>query len=429
MTGGQIQIMHFLSILHIIFSSSVLLLCQAADLVPVKSLEKLVLEKYPWMIIYKQDASDVEYAFALGSYLFHHKSQLCVTQGTSNILIDVAKLEKVIFEELLDASVNSSTSSFRLQAKLGAFVKRTMETLVLKIYLGQVQDSSGGLKLIKLSELHKMFARCALHPVAVASIDIAILKWVVPYVWDESFKRYIFSNTMTPSIVDSFLCNAIISFLFLPEVSLFVEEELNDFMACFKEMPKNALNVYGYGFARLMLPLPEGPQKQKLNRLISKCDILEDAKDKADVHLPDKLITLMDVTVDKVKNLREKFNMRTLLGASFGDLKPGTKPNSFTLTKSESCYFGVLVNGQYEKKGLEDMDVKNITAFSIETTSTSDVCNVFVFSLIHLPRHVLDLLARYARNAALSDGDLQNLIYAQAAFGISMITAPKILYF
>jgi hypothetical protein len=150
--------------------SAASLVCRAAQVFfpkepsSLKSLKAIVLENYPkhyhYDVFLKGDASDLDLAFILGSYLFHHESQLLMTQE-SDILIDAAKMETVLYEELINVKVDNCSPLSSLQRRMGEFVKCILNTEVLKAKLTAVAKNEDGLRPLRLMDLHKMIGECA----------------------------------------------------------------------------------------------------------------------------------------------------------------------------------------------------------------------------------------------------------------------------
>ena len=404
-------------------SLSILLLslaCQATNVPlekePVKSLTTLVLEEYPEANIQRLDVSDFDFAYALGSYLYHSKRQrLSINPQVHNeIMIDVDKLRKVLFEELIEAQVDSLNPISNLRSRLGAFVKENVNTEKLNIEFFGVKN---GKEELSLSTVHKIIAKCAINQIAVVSIDIAILKWVVKFVRDGSIKSEILYGTWDP-LVDSPLCKALLALMFYPEINIYVEKELNEFIGSLKGQPNTGFDDFGRSIVGLMLPLPEGRQKQVLADLISGSSIHKYIANNPDVTFSDMLISFEHV--NKVKRLRENTNMRILLAASSELLSIGTQTDRLNVLSTLKCFYF------YKSKGLQRVEKYRSSSLLIKAERGKEGCDVFVGSLIPLSEDVLGLLGRYARGVKLSERDEQDLFYAQAAFGIVMIVAPRI---
>ena len=428
--------MHVLSIIFLSYST--LLFCQAAQApplpkgveAPVKSLKRLVLESHPEVIFEKLHVSDFDYAYALGSYLFLPKNQLHSSHIKSNILIDVAKFETVIYEELLNAPAHAQNPLCSFWTKLGVFVKSRLDTDKLKGELERKKNSEDEYpNFLTLSELHNMVAECAKDQLIVVSIDIAILKWVVLAVRDKSIKSYLFSVEWYP-IISIFLCKAMISLMFYPEIKSYVEDELNEFMGCLKGQRKDIFDSYAMGVASLMLPLAEGSaHRQTLLSSISGSAIHERIMEgKPDVHLSDLLVSIKDVST--LKSAREDYGMRTLLGASLGSLGTSIQPDCLTVSSFNFHYSGFLSNGQFKDGGLEVNEKYSCSSIlKLGIFFIRKECNIYVGSLLPLSSHILSLLARYAQKKDdLKERELQDLFYAQGALGILMISAPKLWY-
>ena len=418
----------------ILLFSTLSSLCQAAQAplpkapFPVESLKTLVLEKYPRSILYnisKSDASDLDFAATLGTYLFLHESQLLFTQD-SDILIDAAKLEKVVFEELIGAQVDIRNPLSSLQKRMGVFVERILDTVMLKTELTLVEKNENGLRLSKLSDLHMLFGGCALNQLALVSIDVAILKWVVLSARNEMIKPQIFNDLWYP-IVDSFLCNSLISLMFHPGVNLHVDSELNEYMGLLKGLPKGVFDSYGNRITSLLLPLPAKYHKPALTKLLSECRLVTFVNENPNVHLPDMLISFEQNNVDRLRKLREDYKMRIFLGASMEFLRVGFQTDSLNASYFNFLYSGTLINDQFENEGLLVAKKFESTTLSIRASRFGEGRDVLVWSFISLTADVLRVLNLYARDVVLSDKDRESLLYAQAAFGISMISAPHIL--
>ena len=433
MTGVYLKRFPMFSLpLSILLVSTLSSGCQAAQ-VPfskepfsVESLKTIVLEKYPRTILYnisKPDTSDLDFASTLGSYLFHHESRLLLTKE-SDVFIDAAKLEKVLFEELIDVQVDIRIPLSSLQEKMGVFVKRILNTALLKTEFSLLEMDENGLCLLRLASLHDLIAECALNQLAPVSIDIAILKWVLLSARNEVIKPFIFK--IVHPIVDTVLGNSLISLMFHPGVCLHVQSELNEFMGLMKGLSKDIFDFYGSCIASLLLPLPECNHRLTLTDFISECKVMTMVNDDPNVHLSDMLITSSSVHVNSLKSLRKKYKMRTLLGASLEFFEAGA---GYLNVSNFSCFYvGSLINGQFQEEGLQlvgELKLKNIL---IQTDRTGDGCDVFVCSLIPLTTDVLQIISMYALGVPLGRREQEVLFYAQAAFGITMISAPKIAY-
>ena len=413
---------------------STLFVCKAAQVlfplpnnvaVAIKNLKELLLEKYPNMLVHLPEASDFDSSFVLGSFLFDPKNRLYFTHIKSNILIDIAEFETVIFKELLNAPANAHDPLCCHRAKLGAFVERTLDTKKLKGELESKKKSKDEIpNFLTLSELHNMVAECALDQLAVVSIDVAILNWVLLALQDKLIKTFLFSNQ--DPIVSTSVCNAVISLMFYPEIYLHVKDELKEFMGSLKGLPKDVFDSYALGVARLMLPLADGYHKQELLNSISGSSIHERIASKdTDVHLSDMLTSLEDVVVSSVKNLRKNYNLRTLLGASLELLTTSRYELIVSSFNYQYLYFSLKGQNKDERvqavKGCP-LAVLYVPAIGIE----EEGFDIFVGSLLPLSEPVLSLLARYAlRKDGLSARNFEDLLYAQGAFGISMIVAPN----
>ena len=425
--------MYFFPI-SVFLCSAASLVCRAAQVPcpkepsPVKSLKAMVLENYPkhyhYDVFLKGDASDLEFAYILGSYLFHHESQLLMTQE-SDILIDAAKLEIVLVEELNNVKVDNRSPLSSLQRRMGEFVKSILNTEVLKAKLTAVKMNEDGLRPLRLMDLHKMIGECALNQLALVSIDAAILKWVILAAQNEKTKHLIFTRPRCP-VVDVFLCNSLISLKFHPEVHLHIEKEMSEFMGHLKGLSRDKFDCYGCTIACLLLPLPESNQhKQELTEFISDCRIMTHAKENPDVPLSDLTITSSKSHANRLGSLREEYEMRTLVGASLQLLAVGIQPEVINVSRFNCFYSGTLINGQFKNEGLQLVQKFRPTILLVFVDRVGEGRNVVVCSLLPLTADVLRVLGVYARDVALSKGDQEILFYAQAAFGISMITAQN----
>lgn len=404
------------------------------------------MDNYPESNLLGTDESDFDFAYALGSFLFQPDRQILLVQtqevydddpffpdplfiGAASehvtLWIDVAKLEKVIYEEVISVPADITEPQSSLRKKLEAFLKRTLDMEMLKTELASAAKGNGRVRLLELSKLHKIVAKCALSHLAVVSIDITILKWVVLASRDESIKPHIFKIGKLP-IVGTFLCNALVSLMFYSEVKLYVEEELNEFMCAMKKLPQLVFNPYGCSVASLLLPLPEDNYRKVLTEFISGCEIQQYADGNPGVALSDMLITLLPDKVNELKVLRESGELRILLGASLGSLKVTTESFSFD-TQGHVCYTASMLNGGKFKNGeLKLVNGCGKVTFYDPHALIGESCDVLVCTLIPLSKDILELLGRYARGVAMSERDCQDILYAQAAYGISMIIAPRI---
>ena len=424
--------MHFLP-LYIFLFFTLSSVCQAAQMLPkepspVKSLKATVLEKYPqhtpYSILLKGDKSDLALAVTLGFYLFHHESELLLTLESA-ILVDAAKLETILCERLIGTKVDYHNPLNSLEKELGAFVKNILSTDRLKTEI--TERKRRNLSSIKLLELHQMIGRCAKNQLAVVSIDVAILKWVVLSARNEKIKPHIFKGLgLYPPIVDTLLCNSLISLMFHPEVHLHVESEMNEFMGLLKGLSKEEFDFYGSRIACLLLPLPKN-YHSKVTPLVSECASMTVFKDIPNVHFSEMVISLSDLNVECFKIIREKYKMHILLGAYMELLSVGIEPDFLNVSNYSSFYFGTLINGQFQNEGLKLVENYELVVLSFRADRIGEGCDVFVCSLVSLTADVLRVLSLYARGVNLSNGDQEILGLAQAAFGITMITASQIL--
>ena len=108
-------------------------------------------------------------------------------------------------------------------------------------------------------------------------------------------------------------------------------------------------------------------------------------------------------------------------------LSVGIEPDFLNVSNYSSFYFGTLINGQFQNEGLKLVENYELVILSFRADRIGEGCDVFVCSLVPLTADVLRVLSLYARGVNLSNGDREILGFAQAAFGITMITASQIL--
>ena len=364
-------------------------------------------------------------AHALAAYLFLPERQVLLFTQTEVeqepiIKIDATKLETILCGELYEVPADTPEPQGSLRRKLGAFVKRTLDTDMLKSLLARVYKGKDGLRLVDLKHLHMIFTECALSHVAVVSGDIAILKWVVHASSSESIKVF---KGGPFAIVDVFLCKALISLMFYPEIDLLVEKEMEEFMLLLKGQSPRVLNSYGEEIASLMSSLPEGSPKKKLTAFISHCDIdLPPMLDPVPAYSLHATETLLTTKLNEPK----KVEKRVLLGASLPYLQMGMKPGTYSSTQLV-CYSGSLdTDGQLKDGGLRLLPDCHSVTFTVPSDMEKTGCDIFVGSHIPISKVILKLLGRYARGDALSERDRQDLLNAQGVYDITMIIAPII---
>ena len=429
-------------------------LCQPADIkaktffrenqTAIGSLRAIIWDTFPETVL-TQEKSDFACAVALGYFLFHPKRRLAnFSSEKQNIFVDVAKMNSVIENELFVIPTNVPPTLAKLRKELSTFVERTLDREKLQFKVSMLASVDGSAP-ISLPELHNLVGKCAKSHLAVLSIDVAILKWVDVVLRHEKMKPLVFASE--EPMVSQSLCQALVSLLFLPEVYCFVKKELKKFMESLQHIQKDAYDSYAYNIARLMLPLPKGLARKRLTALIAQSSFQKFTKNNP--HLADFVVDLDADNVSALCEMRSDWDFRILMGASIESTIFDCEMWRIYPVKLK-WYKGSFANGQFEIGMLKKVHPRShyaqfyseprfcidiITSIRVLTSELSKpldqylpqkFVDVFVASHIPLNDKILTLLAKWALGDVLSEDNLRDLLYAQGAYGILMVTSPQI---
>ena len=126
------------------------------------------------------------------------------------------------------------------------------------------------------------------------------------------------------------------------------------------------------------------------------------------------------------ENLREHGGVKFLMLAAIGTTMTFDYDSTCFSLLNLVCYRNTMIAGQLIKeKWLEEKGKKTKLRVSSRTSGKGQ--GVCVISHYPLSEATLVLLGRYAQGDPLSQMEFRDLLFAQAAHGIMMITAPQII--
>ena len=386
---------------------------------PLDSLKGLIFEKFPELIL-AQDESDFACACALGTFITQPMNDILVVGG-NQINVDVAKLDTLLSDDLMKVPAHCPEPLASLRRKLGEFVTQELDIAKLHAEVASVPTFIG------FSDLHKLIIKCAKTHLAVVSFDVAILRWVDLVSTDESIKSHIFK--LEEPIVDELICQSMVSLMIYPDVHRYIKEELRRFMMALKELyftQTDVYNSYAKSVARLMLPLPEGNYyRKKLTEIIANSSLQKFSQEHPLVRFSYLLIDRPPVTLEKLKEQSIKHEFKILIAASLGNANI-TFNCRYMQPSNQTCYKGYLSDNDQLAKSLQETDCNEKTV-QIGYEVGQNGFDLFVAANVPLSKVILDLLWRYARGEAFNQEDMRDLLYMQASYGITMISAPKLV--
>ena len=392
----------------------------------LKSFEGLLFENYPELAII-QDETDFARAFALGAYISQPEQQFLSYSKNSTygvkIHVDVTKITKFLCEEFAEIPANLPETLGISRMKLVEFVIQILDIKKLQSIVAHISEHSK--ENYSFLELHSLIIKCAKGQIAVVSIDVAILNWVTILAKDEVIQPHIIKLKMP--IVDSTICKSLVSLANYPELYSYIEVAWEEFMLSLEQLKSSQVelyDLYARYVASLMLPLPEGLFKQKLSKVTF--DFIEkQTKSYPKASFSDLIMCGSPDRFPVAENLREHGGVKYLMLASIGPVMTFGYDSSCFYLLTQSCYKGTLIAGQIKTVVWQKVErVRTDVTFSSQSSGKGqDVC---VISSYRLSEMTLVLLGRYVQGDTLTQREFRDLLFAQAAYGIMMITAPEV---